>query len=121
LNSIKSLVIISLAFLFLPCLLTACANAQKVDVLTDEAVIQTIEKLRGGDWNRNEICIKKLKEQANLVVIGVKDKNSVCHVSLVFVDSDYFENGRLDWTKKALHLLGWEKANRQQREKLAKL
>lgn len=42
-------------------------------------------------------------------------------VSLVFVDSDYFEHGRLDWTKNALHLLGWEKANRQQREKLAKL
>jgi hypothetical protein len=117
----KSLVIISLAFLFLPCLLTACANAQKFNVLTDQVVLRTIEKLRGGDWYRDEICIKKLKEQANLVVVGVKDNNSVCHVSLVFVDSDYFEHGRLDWTKNALHLLGWEKANQQQREKLAKL
>ena len=112
---------ISLAFLFLPCLLTVCANAQKAEVLTDEVVLRTIEKLRGGDWYRDDICIKRLKEPPNLVVVGVKDNNSVCNFSVVFIDSDYFEHGRREWTKNALHLLGWGKANEENRKKLAKL
>lgn len=114
---------ILLAFLFLPCLLTVCATAQKVYVLTDKAILRTLEKLNGGDWYRDEICIKRLKEKeaAKLVVVGVKNNNSVCRFSVVFVDSDYFEQGRLDWTKNALQMLGWEKANQQKRERLAKL
>ena len=122
-NSIKKLVVISFAFLFLPCLLAGCANAQKADVLTDEAVLRTIEKLRGGDWKQDEICIKRLKENesANIVVVGVKDDNLVCRFDGAFIGSDYFEHGKLDWTKNALHLLGWEKANRQERERLATL
>ena len=120
---IKNLIVISFAFLFLPCLLVGCANAQKADVLTDEAVLRTIEKLRGGDWQQDEICVKRLKENesAKIVVVGVKDEKSVCDFDGAFVGSDYFEHGKLDWTKNALHLLGWEKANRQGREMLAKL
>lgn len=120
-NSIKNLFVISPAFLFLSCLLTTCATAQKVEVITDKFVLQTIEKLRGGDWHQDEICIKRLKEQANLIVVGVKNEASVCNLDGAFVDTDYFEQGKLEWTKNALHSLGWEKANRQQRENLAKL
>ena len=122
-NFIKNLAVISFAFLCLPCLLASCANAQKADILTDEVVLQTLENLRGGDWRQDEICIKRLKETepAKLIVVGVKDDKSVCHFDGAFVGSDYFAHGKSDWTKNALQLLGWEKANRQQREKLAKL
>lgn len=122
-KSIKNLFVISFAFLFLPCLLAACANAQKADALTDETVLRTIEKLRGGVLSQDDICIKKFKENelARLVVVGVKDEKLVCHLDGAFVDLDYFQQGRLDWSKNALKALGWEKANRQQRERLAKL
>lgn len=120
-NSTKNFALISLAFLFLPCLLTVCTNAQKIEVLTDRVVLRTIEKLRGGNWKRDEICIKRLNEPSNLVVVGVKDSRLVCHFDGAFVDLDYFERGKLDWVKNALHSLGWEKANRQQRERLAKI
>ena len=121
-NFIKNLAVNSFAFLFLPCILAGCANAQKADVLTDEAVLQTLEKLRGGVWHQDEICIKRLKEmEAKLVVVGVKDDKSVCNFDGVFVGSDYFEKGKPGWTKNAFQLLGWEKANRQQRERLTKL
>ena len=107
----------------MPCLLAGCANAQKADGLTDEVVLRTIEKLRGGDWRQDEICIKRFKENesAKLVVVGIKDDNEICQFDGAFVGADYFEHGKPDWTKNALRLLGWEKANRQERERLAKL
>ncbi len=120
-ESTTNIFVISLALVFLSCLLTTCANAQKTKIMTDEVAIRTIEKLRGGDWKPDEICIERLKEPANLVVVGVKDNNSVCNFDGAFVDLDYFERGKPDWVKNALHLLGWEKVNRQERERLAKL
>lgn len=120
-NRLKNFFAISLAIVFLQCIAADSANAQKADVLTDKAILRTLEKLRGGDWYRDEICLKRLNEPAKIVIVGVRNEKLVCHLDGVFVDSDYFVQGRLEWSKNALRALGWEKANRQQREKLTKL
>ena len=40
----KTFINISLTFVFLPCILAGCANAQKVDLSTDEAVLAELQK-----------------------------------------------------------------------------
>ncbi len=40
----KTFINISLAFVFLPCILAGCVNAQKVDLATNEAVIAELQK-----------------------------------------------------------------------------
>lgn len=117
----KTLIKISLAIIFLPCLLTGCANAQADDTLTDKAVLIQLGKLNDKKFSKDVVCIKRLKESAKLVVIGIKDDKAVCRFDGVFVDSRYFEKNSLEWSKTALSSLGWEKANEQTRQKLAKL
>lgn len=119
--SIRGHVVILLAFLFLSCILAGCASAQTSEVVTDETVLRTLEKLRGGDWSRDEICIKRLNEPAKLAIVGVKDEKSTCSLDGLFVDRAYFVHGKPEWSRNALNALGWETANRAQRENLARL
>jgi len=120
-NSIKNLVLISLAFLFLPWLPTGCANAQAGDILTDKAVLAELGKLNDKKFSKDDVCIKRLKESAKVVVIGLKGEDSVCRYNGVFVGSLYLKKDSIETSKTALRSLGWEKANEQARQKLAKL
>ena len=120
-NHIKYLVLFSLVLLFLPSLLTGCANAQANDTLTDKAMLAELEKLHDKKYNKDDVCIKRVEESVKVVVIGLKDEAAVCRFAGVFIDSRFFEKGNLESSKTALSSLGWETANEQMRRKLAKL
>lgn len=117
----KALIKISLVFIFLPCVVTSCANALAVDGLTDEAIIAQLGKLNGKEFTKDDVCIKRLKESAKIVVIGVKDNKTICRFDGVFVDSNYFEKGNIEQSKIALRSMEWENSDERTRRKLAKL
>ena len=112
----KDFIKFSLLFVFLSGVLVGCANAQTIVSPTDEAVLEQFGKLKDKKFGKDDVCIKRLKESAKIIVIGLFANDLGCRLDGMFVDSDYFET-----SKHALAALGWEKANRQQREKLATL
>ena len=116
----KNLFTISLAFVFLPCILAGCTQAQKVDLSTKEAVLEQLGKQQNADLSKAKICIERLKESEEIIVIGFFRYDYGCHFEGAFVNSVYIEDGA-DLSQKALTALGWKKANQTQRETLAKL
>ncbi len=60
----------SLAVVFLSCILAGCINAQTVDLSTKEAVLEQLGKLKNKEFSNDKICIKRLKESANVIVVG---------------------------------------------------
>jgi len=110
-----------LVFVFLSGALAGCANAQTIDSPTDEAVLEQFGKLKIEKFGKDDVCLKRLKESAKIIIIGLFAKDSGCRFDGVFVDSRYFEKDNFDAPKKALAALGWEKADRQRRQKLATL
>lgn len=67
------------------------------------------------------VCIEKVSRAIELVVVGIRDREFVCHLDGVFVGSVYFESARPDWTAKALDAFGWANAPRQTRVRIATL
>lgn len=76
----KTFINISLAFVFLPCILAGCVNAQKVDLATNEAVIAELQKRAdakrdplgkkgGGKLDARYVCIERMKESEKVIVI----------------------------------------------------
>lgn len=133
-NSIKNLVKISFAIIFLQCFSAGCANAQiipnqdrpkveassNIDLSTDEAVREELAKISGG-IKLDNLCIERLKESAKIIVIGNHANDRDCEIDGAFVNSRYFEKTNAAFSKMALDALGWEAANRERREQLAKL
>ena len=115
----NDLIKISLAFVFLSCGFVGCANAQTVDLSTDKAVIEQLEKLKSKEFSKDKVCIERLKESANVIVVGFFAYDRGCRFDGVFVNSVYFEKDNADLSKNALNALGWKKANQKEREKLA--
>lgn len=142
-NSIKNLVKISLAFFFLQCVLAGWAPAQKtIDLSTDKAVLAELQKkaheMRAaigttGDAKFDQamknakpidaksVCIRRIKESEKIIVIGLKESGDDCRFDGAFVDSQFYYGDDKTLSKNALDALGWQKATRAQREKLAKL
>lgn len=118
----KNLIKISLAFIFLPCLLAGCANAQTVDLSTKEAILEQLGKLKNQDLpNADNICIKRQKELSKIIVIGNHANDRDCRIDGAFINSLYLEATDANFSKAALAALGWKNSNRAQREQLAKL
>jgi hypothetical protein len=138
----------ALAFFAVSVFLANCADAQKIpvdksgaqDLSTDAGIIAELQKIIDGknaestgdeklDAKRKnaskleakDVCIKRLKESAEIIVIGFFRTDDGCHLDGVFVDSRYFERDKFDLSKIALAALGWEKASQKERENLAKL
>ena len=134
-----------LTLIFLSVFLAAnCATAQtvtdKTDLSTDEGVIAALQKISDaknaestGDekldakrkaadkLESKDVCIKRLKETTKIIVIGFFRFDYGCHFEGAFINSDFFEAANGDLHKNALHSLGWEKANKTERERIAKL
>ncbi len=134
----------ALAFFILPCLSAGCAAAQSINLSTDEAVIAELQKIADakraelaptGDGKLDakrklssklkakDVCIRRLKESAKVIVIGSFRTDNGCHISGAFINSRYFEQFT-DYavlSKNALDALGWKTAHQQQREQLVKL
>jgi len=114
---IKNLVHISLAFVFLPGILASCTHAQRtINLSTDEAVLERLAKQTNKKFSKNNTCIQRVKELGEVIVIGSFRYDYGCHFEGVFVKTVYLED-RADLSKNALTLLGWEKWNRELREK----
>ena len=109
----KYLVRLSFALLFLHCILAGCADAQTVDLSTDEAVVEQFGRQKNEKITKNDVCIKR---SAKIIVIGLMG----CRFHAAFVNSVYLEEGA-DLSKNALNALGWKEANQKEREELAKL
>ncbi len=118
-----------------------CANAQKINLSTDKAVLAELQKKAdemreaiGTTGNEKfdaamkkpldakSVCIKRIKESEKIIVIGLKefgDDSFSFHGA--FVDSRFYYSDEKTLSKNALDALGWQKATQAQREKLAKL
>lgn len=116
----KNAVKVSLAFLFLQCLLTGCANAQTPDLSTDKAVREVLAKT-GGFKSMDNLCIERMKESAKIIIIGNYANDRDCRIDGAFIDSRYLAETDADFSKSSLAALGWKAANRKRREQLAKL
>ncbi len=117
-KSMENLIKISLAFVFLPCVLLGYANAQKVDLSTKEAVIKELGKQKNADLSNAKICVERLEESTKVIIIGFFRYDYGCHFEGAFVNSVYIDKGA-DLSQKALAALGWKTANQERREKLA--
>lgn len=115
----RSLFQISFALAVLPCVLGACADAQVPDLSTDQAVRTELAKNSEFASALDSLCIQRLKESSSIIVIGTHAMDSDCEVHGAFVNAVYFSEDTPDLSQKALAVLGWEKANKEQREKLA--
>ena len=136
----------SLILFFLPCVLAGCAKAQVVsnqdrpkteapsnlDLSTNEGVLAELQrrldakreelgKKGGSKLEARFVCIERLKETAQIIVIGGFAYDRGCRFQGVFVNSRYFEKDDLALSKNALAALGWETASQEQREKLVLL
>lgn len=136
----------SLVLVFLSSVLAGCAKAQVVsnqdrpktetpshlDLSTNEAVLAELQRIAdaklealgkpaGRKLEARFVCIKRLKESAEIIVIGGFAYDRGCRFQGVFVHSRYFEKDDAALSKNALAALGWETASREQREKLVLL
>lgn len=118
-----------------------CANAQKVNLSTDKAVLAELQKkadeMRAaigttGDEkfdavmkkpiDPKSICINRISELEKIIVIGSKESGKdSCGFHGAFVDSQFYYSDDKTLSKNSLDALGWQKADRVQREKLAKM
>lgn len=117
------------------------APSNNGDLSTDEAVIAELQKIiyakyaeiTKGDkeleakrkaankLEAKDVCIKRFRESAEIIVIGFFRTDYGCHLDGVFIDSRYFDREKFDLSKSVLAALGWEKANQKVRENLAKI
>jgi len=120
-KSLKNLIKISFALVFLQCVLAGDTHAQKtINLSTKEAVLERLGKLKNKDFSKDKVCIQRVKELEEVIVIGFFRYDYGCHFEGVFVNSGYIEDDA-NLSKNALNTLGWKKAKPVQREKLAKL
>jgi hypothetical protein len=119
----KYLVSLSLAFVFLYCILAGCANAQStktVNLSTRKAVLEWLGKQKKEKFSKEKVCIGRLKESKQVIVIGFSRNDDDCRFDGAFVYSVYIEDSA-DLSQIALNALGWKRANQKRREELAKL
>jgi hypothetical protein len=122
-KTMKKLIKLSLAFIFLQCILAGCTNAQTVrtvNLSTRKAVLEWLGKQKKEKFSDDNVCIGRLKESKQVIVIGFLRTDYGCRFDGAFVYSAYIEDSA-DLSHIALHALGWKKANQKQRERLAKL
>lgn len=115
-KSIKTLFNSSLAIIFLQCVFAGCTYAQRtINLSTDEAVLDRLGRLKNETFSKDKVCIQRQNEYARIIVIGIIRSDYGCLYDGVFVRSGYYLDG-----ENAFDTLGWKRANRVEREKLAK-
>jgi len=120
-KSIKTLFKFSLAFIFLHCVFAGCAHAQRaINLSTDEAVIEQVGRMKNETLGKDKVCIRRQNQYAKIIVVGLIRSDYGCLLEGVFVNGSYYLDGE-DLSDNAFRTLGWKKANRAGREKLAKL
>ena len=108
----KLLIKVTLAFVFLPCILAGCAVAQKVKLSTDEAVRKELAKNSDLKPKLDRLGIERIQGTAAIIVIGTHANDRGCRLEGAFIGSAYFEDST-ELSQKALAALGWKKANQK--------
>ncbi len=119
----KRLISLSLALVYSACILAGGLNAQTgktVNLSSRKSVLEWLGKQKQGKFNPDDVCIGRLKESKQVIVIGFSRNDSGCRLNGAFVYSVYIENSA-DLSPIALDALGWKRANQKERERLAKL
>lgn len=120
-----------------------CIKAQTSinnDLSTDKAVIAELRKMQEaknsistGDeqldakrraankLEKKDVCIGRLKASAKVIVIGFFRTDVGCRFDGTFIDSRFHGRDEEDLSKIAFAALGWKKADRAGRERLAKI
>lgn len=80
--------------------------------------MKTLVKLSGLE---NLGCTVRLSESPKVIIIGVSSSETGCQFNQALVDSRYFRQDDATLSKNVLEALGWEKATKKDRERLAKL
>lgn len=140
-DSTKISIVFSLIGFFLSCVFAGCAYPQKTfDLSTDEAVIAELQKRAdarnsistgderldakrraAGKLEKKDVCIERLKESEEIIVIGFFRNDYGCRFEGAFVNSRFYEKTEIELHKTALDALGWQKANQTERERIAKI
>ena len=119
-----------LAFIILQYVLAEGANAQKIDLSTDAGVLAELQKRadakpvnpgqKGGrKLEARFVCIERLKESTEVIVIGFFAYDRGCRLDGAFVGSRYYDDQDAALSRNALATLGWAKAPQKEREMLA--
>lgn len=124
-----------LALVLLPLLGSGFAKAQNVtaaDLSTDEAVLAEMQKIVDAEREKlglvdkgrskldaRDVCIKRLKESAKIIVVGFFAHDLGCRLDGAFIGSRYLKKGDPNFSREALAELGWAKAASKVREQLA--
>ena len=112
------------AFIILQYVLAEGANAQKIDLSTDAGVLAELQKRadakpvnpgqKGGrKLEARFVCIERLKESTEVIVIGFFAYDRGCRLDGAFVGSRYYEDQDAALSRNALATLGWAKAHRK--------
>lgn len=99
-----------------------CANAQDLSqpaTRTDKSVASEKDELK--PLEKINLCVIKNEELPRITIVGSFAFDIGCLFEGVFVESRYFKKEDMALSKHALAALGWEAANRTEREKLAQL
>ena len=137
-----------LAFLFLPCLIAGGADAQvtsnrdrpkietpsNLDLSTDEAVLAELQKRVDAEREKlglgkagsseikaNSIRVIRQKNSAKIIVVSSFLRHHGSVFKGAYINWRYFSKDDAALSENALNALGWKKANRAEREQLAKL
>ena len=97
-------------------------DLSRYDLSTNEGVNAAREAISGkklDEYSKN--CVRRNSDLPQIVAVGGFAFDLGCYFQGVFVGSHYFEKDDVALSKKALDALGWKTANREQREKLARL
>lgn len=118
----------------------ASCKAQTIDLSTDEAVIAELQKRAdaknnerangdeklltkinaAGKLDAQNVCIRRFQESPKIIVIAFFRNDYGCHFEGAFVDLRFYDRTEIsDQAKPTLENLGWQKADRTTREKLA--
>jgi hypothetical protein len=111
-----------IGFLFM---CSACVHAQdlsKYDLSTDEGVTAAREAASGKKLDEySKGCISRSPDLPKIVIVGSFAHDYGCSFQGVFLGSRYFEEGGASLSKSSLNYLGWQTAQPEQREKIARL
>lgn len=95
-------------------------DAKSAELAGEDEKLQTKRKA-ASRLEAKDVCIKRLKESPQIIVIGFFRTDAGCRFDGAFVNSRYYERDEKNLSKIALAALGWNEANQRTREKLAKI
>jgi len=110
---------VSLAFVLLTPMRSPGQDASQFDLSTNEGVNAAREALAGRKLDSHSLNCLRRGKTLPVIAVGSFAFDWGCRFEGVFVKSHLFKPGEEQTWKEALDLLGWQTANKAERERLA--